>query len=213
MRLVLLFLLLSVFVAGSGRADDHVGFTELTELSQFMTEGNWVKQEDGSFKLVNREGEEGWKRYHHYLYLKETYQDFEFDFEYQHPEGGNSGLYFRITDTSDPVTHGWEVQILDSLGKPDAEMTHHDNGGIIKTKPADTNASIAPGEWNRMILRVEGTHVHVTLNGKVVQDFDITEQKPEGKEYAPFGAIGIQDHGTPFAVRNLRVKRLGETTE
>jgi len=63
-----------------------------TDLSRVETEGNWVIQEDGSLFLEPREGEEGWKRYHHYVRLKESYADFVCDFEYKHEKGGNSGF-------------------------------------------------------------------------------------------------------------------------
>jgi len=178
------------------------------KFSGVETEGNWQIQEDGTVYLEPREGEKGWKRYNHYLTTTEEYGDFVFDFEYKHGEGGNSGFYFRISDTSEPTLHGFEVQILDSLGKPDDEMGHHDNGGVIKTKGADKNASKPAGEWNRMTVTMKGSHITVVLNGEKVQDFDLAKEKPEDKPLAEEGYISIQDHGLPFWVRNLQVKRL-----
>ena len=192
-------------------APDAEGFVTIfdgSSMEHLETEGNWKVAEDGSLVLEPREGEEGWTRYHHYLWLKETYGDFVFDFEYKLPAGGNSGFYFRAADRSDPVASGYEVQIMDSSGKPDDEMGPHDLGGIIKTKGASKNMSREPGEWSRMTVRLEDGQLIVTLNGEVIQDFDLAEEKPEGKELADEGLLSIQDHGQPFAVRNLRVKRL-----
>jgi len=205
-----LFLLLGTIEAGHPEKNAE-GFEPLfdgSDLSHLETEGNWKIQDDGSLRLEPREGEEGWKRYHHYLWLEEEYGDFVFDFEYKHPEGGNSGLYFRVTDREDPVKSGFEVQILDSTGTPDEEMGHHDLGGVIKTKGASRNMSRPAGEWNRMTVKMEGSHLTVVLNGETIQDFDLAEEKPEGKPLAEKGLIAIQDHGLPFAVRNLRIKRL-----
>lgn len=187
------------------------GFTcvyDGTDLSGIETEGNWKIQEDGSLYLEPREGESGWKRYHHYIWLPEKYGDFVFDFEYKHGKGGNSGFYFRVTDKNEPTVSGFEVQILDSTGKADSEMGHHDLGGVIKTKGASKNMTRPPGEWNRMTVTMKGSHLTVVLNGEKVQDFDLAAEKPEDKELAAEGYITIQDHGQPFWVRNLQVKRL-----
>ncbi len=202
--------LVNTIHAGHPEKNDE-GFTPLIEggtWSGLQTEGNWQIQENGEVYLEPREGEEGWKRYHHYLTTTEKYGDFVFDFEYKHGEGGNSGFYFRISDVSEPTEHGFEVQILDSLGKPDEEMGHHDNGGVIRTKGADKNASKPAGEWNRMTVTMKGSHITVVLNGQKIQDFDLAKEKPEDKELASEGYISIQDHGLPFWVRNLQVKRL-----
>ena len=205
-----LFALASAAIAGHPGKDAE-GFEVIydgSDMSKLDTEGNWTIAKDGSLELKPREGESGWKRYHHYVWLKETYEDFVFDFEYKHPKGGNSGFYFRITDKADPVTSGFEVQILDSLGKPDSEMGHHDNGGVIKTQGASKNMSKEPGTWNRMTVTMKGNHLKVVLNGEEIQNFDLSEKKPKDKELAPSGLISIQDHGQPFAIRNLRVKKL-----
>ena len=210
MKMPLFVLTLPLLLLTTVLADHHEkkdGFTSLT-LSDLKTEGNWQAQEDGVLYLEPREGEDGWKRYHHYLWTNEKYKDFTFSFEYKHGEGGNSGLYFRCVDQEDPVEGGFEVQILDSLGKADEEMGHHDNGGVIKTKGADKNASKPAGEWNKMVVTMKGTHLTVMLNGHKVQDFDLAEKKPEDKPLTSEGYIAIQDHGLPFWVRNLKVKAL-----
>jgi hypothetical protein len=198
--------LITTIQAGHPEKNEE-GF-EKKDLSSLETEGNWKQLEDGSLYLEPREGETGWKRYHHYLWLPESYGDFIFDFEYKHPAGGNSGLYFRVSDKVDPTVHGFEVQILDSLGKPDAEMGHHDNGGVIKTKGADKNMSKPAGEWNRMTVKMKGDKLTVTLNGEVVQDINLAKEKPKDKPLPDEGYITIQDHGLPFWVRNIQVKKL-----
>jgi len=189
-------------------ADGFVTIFDGTDLSALDTEGNWKIQEDGSLYLEPREGEHGWQRYHHYLWLKETYGDFVFDFEYKHAAKGNSGFYFRVSEKADPVASGFEVQIMDSTGKADAEMGHHDLGGVIKTKGASKNMSKAPNEWNRMTVTMKGNHLTVVLNGVTVQDFDLAAEKGADVDLASEGLITIQDHGLPFWVRNLQVKKL-----
>lgn len=176
------------------------------DLSKLKTEGNWQIQADGSLKLTPREGEKGWTRYHHYLWVPGEYGDFSIDFEFQYTAGGNSGLYFRCADDIDPTKSGFEVQILDSHGVA-KELGHHDMGGIIKTQGASKNASKPAGEWNRMTVSMAGDRVVVVLNGECIQDFNLREKKPADKDLPATGKIAIQDHGQPFAVRNIRIKK------
>ncbi|MEO0446423.1 MAG: DUF1080 domain-containing protein [Verrucomicrobiota bacterium] len=177
-----------------------------TNLGQLETAGNWTIQEDGSLYLKPREGESGWKRYDAYLWLPGSYADFEVEFEYKHGEGGNSGFYFRISDETDPTTHGFEVQILDCYGKE--ELGKHDLGGVIKTAGPLVNASLPAGEWNKMHVTLVGSMLTVRLNDQLVQDgLDLAAAKPEGKTLVSEGRIAIQDHGQEFWVRNIRVRR------
>lgn len=200
----------ALFVSAQLLVADHHEFTTIydgKDLSKIVTEGNWKIQEDGSLYLDPRPGEKGWTRYGSYLWLKEDYEDFVFDFEYKHLKGGNSGLYFRIYDESDATAHGFEVQILDCFGKK--KLGQHDLGGVIRTAGPLVNASKKPGEWNRMVVTLKEGKLTVELNGQKVQDgLDLAAKKPKGKKLAKKGKIAIQDHGQPFWVRNLRVKRL-----
>ena len=177
------------------------------ELGGMKTKGNWLVRDDKTLELVPRKGESGWKRYGSYLWLPGEYADFIVDFEFKYPKGGNSGLYFRISDESDATAHGWEVQILDCFGKK-GKLSHHDTGGVIRTSGPAENACRPPGEWNRMTVELRGAKLRVVLNGKLVQDIDLAEKKPKDKELAPKGKIAIQDHGQPFHVRNIQVKAL-----
>ncbi|MEM1294874.1 MAG: DUF1080 domain-containing protein [Verrucomicrobiota bacterium] len=208
--LFLSFALFVSLVSVHAEAADAEGFTIIydgKDLSKIKTEGNWMIQEDGSLHLEPRPGEEGWKRYGSYIWLKEDYADFVFDFEFKYGKGGNSGFYFRCADEIDPTKSGFEVQILDSYGV-EKELGHHDMGGVIKTNGPLKNMSKPAGEWNRMVVTMKGDNLHVVLNGEVVQDINLAEKKPEDKTLVPSGKICIQDHGQPFTVRNLRVKRL-----
>ena len=190
-------------------ATDDTSFTTIydgKDLSKIETRGNWQIQKDGSLHLTPRPGEKGWTRYDSYIWLKEDYADFTFDFEYKHEKGGNSGLYFRCADTVDPTLSGFEVQILDCYGKK--KLGQHDLGGVIKTAGPTKNMSKPAGEWNRMTVTMIGNHITVVLNGEVVQDIDVAEKKPKDKKLVASGKISIQDHGQPFTVRNLQVKKL-----
>ena len=186
------------------------GFTTVfdgKDLSKVKTKGNWQVQEDGSLKLVPRAGEKGWTRYPSYLWLPGDYGDFVVDFEFQYGKGGNSGLYFRISDEKDATASGHEIQILDSHGQKKA-LGHHDMGGVIRTNAPLGNASKPAGEWSRMTVSLKDGQLKVLLNGKLVQDFKLAEKLPANKELVAKGKIAIQDHGQPFSVRKIQVKSL-----
>ncbi len=205
---------LAALTSTAAVADD--GWTTLydgKDLSKFETTGNWMIQKDGSLFLKPRPGEKGWQRYGSYLWVKGDYADFTCEFEYKHEKGGNSGFYFRVPDTSKPTTVGVEVQILDCHGKK--TVGFHDLGGIIKFNDVKKgapllNAAIPSGEWNKVRVTLQNNLLTVVINGKTAQDkVDLTKNQLAGGLVAK-GRIGIQDHGLPFWVRNIRIKKLAE---
>jgi hypothetical protein len=112
----------------------------------------------------------------------------------------NSGVFVRIADKPKDewyaVHHGYEVQICD--GGPDA---FHTTGSIYSLSKATANPAKV-GEWNTMIITLKGDHVLVTVNGKLINDFDPKGPVPERtKDYEPergprpeSGYIGLQNH-------------------
>ncbi|MEQ8767112.1 MAG: DUF1080 domain-containing protein [Planctomycetota bacterium] len=188
---------------------EEIGYMDLfngKDLSGWETSGNWQVQ-DGELVIDPREGEQGWQRFGDYLWTKKRYRDFILDLEYAYPEGGNSGVFFRVDDRDNPVATGIEAQILDS-SQHDGEMTHHDHGGIIATVGASKNMSKAPGEWNRMIVVCQGDHLAVDLNGERIIDVDLGQSAM--KDRPKDGFIGLQDHGRPHRIRfrHVRIKEL-----
>src|SRR4051812_46030504 len=112
----------------------------------------------------------------------------ELHLEFCVPKGSNSGVYLQGQ---------YEIQILDSWGKPEEETKFSTNGGIYarwveETKTSydgaapRTNASRPPGEWQQLEVRfhapafdAHGRKVRsarferVILNGKVIhEDFE-----------------------------------------
>ncbi len=168
------------------------------------TRGHWQLAE-GTAALVPREGESGWRRFDHYLWLEGEYAEFETEFEYRLQERGNSGFYFHVGDRDRPVATGIEVQIFAT--PPDRErLTDHDAGGIIPGGPPTTNASRPAGQWNHMHVLCEADSFRVTLNGRLVQDMRL-DAKPIA-DRPRSGAIGFQDHSLPIELRNWRVRNL-----
>lgn len=193
-------------------ADGFIPLFNGKDLTGWKTEGNWVAEEDGTLAIKPREGEHGWKRYKSYLYTEKQYENYVFSVEYKLPPKGNSGLHFRIADPGadwnkiDPVAKGIECQILDSLGKPDDKMSHHDHGGIIRTQPASKNMSKPAGEWNKMVLTCNGQNIKVVLNGEEI--INIQQDQGAMKDRPLKGYIALQDHGQLSHFRNIYIKEL-----
>ena len=88
----------------SGAAGSFIDLLAGGDLKEhFETTGNWSLSKDGVVHLQPREGEVDWTRYGDYLWLKNEYKDFQCEFEYRHEKGGNSGLYFNVTDRQKAV--------------------------------------------------------------------------------------------------------------
>jgi hypothetical protein len=147
------------------------------------------------------------------LISERSFGDCEIHVEFMVPKGSNSGIY---------VMGQYEVQILDSFGKPEKDLQYGDVGGIYDHQPPRKNAAKAPGEWQTFDIvfyaprfDAQGKKIApavfflVKLNDVLVQE-KIALKGPTtsslgGKEKAE-GPILLQgDHG-PVAYRNIRVR-------
>ena len=178
----------------------------------FQTTGNWTLSKDGVVHLQPRPGEAGWKRYDAYLWLKGSYKDFECEFEYKHDKGGNSGFYFNVGDRKQPVSTGVEVQIIDSAGKKGKLSAHGCSGGILpKSIAPKANAAKPAGKWNHVRVTSVDRAVTVLVNGVLVSQGALDHPKLKSKSTQ--GAISFQDHGLPFWLRKIRIRRLQAAEE
>jgi hypothetical protein len=151
------------------------------------------------------------------LLTEATHGDCQLHVEFNVPRGSNSGVYFQGQ---------YEVQILDSFGKKNADLKYGDCGGIYNTAAPRTNASLAPGQWQSFDVTfraprfdaagkktANATFVKVIHNGKVIHE-DVEVKGPTtaalGGPERPRGPLMLQgDHG-PVAFRNLSLKALGQ---
>ena len=102
----------------------------------------------------------------------------------------------RAHDAWYGVHNGFEVQI-DSAGDE-----WHRTGAIYSLSRSTQLAQNPQGEWNTMDIELAGPITRVTLNGKLVNEFDPSKPVPERKQhYEPtrgprpdYGYIGLQNH-------------------
>jgi hypothetical protein len=150
------------------------------------------------------------------IFTEQAFGDCEIHLEFMVPKSSNSGIY---------LMGRYEVQVLDSFGKPDDKLGQGDVGAIYSAAKPSSNASKAAGEWQTFDIvfqapRFEGEKktqnakfLSVKLNGKEIQK-DVEVKGPTGgqlySDEKPTGPLLIQgDHGI-VALRNIRVK---ETTK
>jgi hypothetical protein len=116
----------------------------------------------------------------------------------------------------------YEVQVLDSYGKPDERLGQGDVGAIYSAAKPSRNASKPPGQWQTFDIVFQAPRfdasgkktqnakfLSVRLNGQEIQK-DVEVKGPTGgelsREEKPTGPLLFQgDHGI-VAFRNVRVK-------
>ena len=230
----ILLLLAQFSFIGCVKKQSEEGFTTLfdgTDLSEWTTEtGDWriedgvlVVKNKGDYTMVNSS----------YLWTKESYGDYilEVDFKIDDEplygiekfngegRGGNSGVFIRVEDPSDPVQTGIEIQV--GPLKPADEIKRGSVGGLFDLVPPVANM-YRPGQWNHYRITSKGSQVTIELNGKETATADLNnwvtaQMNPDGspnkfkrplKDFAQAGYIGFQDHGTPAYYKNIRIKKL-----
>jgi hypothetical protein len=127
-------------------------------------------------------------------------------------KGSNSGVY---------LMGEYEVQVHDSFGKPDDKLNQGDMGAIYSATAPKTNASTAPGIWQKYVIEfvapkfdADGTKTanaffkKITLNGKVIQE-NVEVKAPTGggvtMKEAAVGPLMLQGNHGPVAYRNIQI--------
>jgi hypothetical protein len=145
------------------------------------------------------------------IYTEQRFGDVLLELEFMVPKGSNSGIY---------LMGEYEVQILDSFGKPDAKLGQGDLGALYSAAAPKKNAAKKPGEWQKFVIdfqapKFEGgkkvanaKFVKVTLNDVVLhENVEMKQQTPgglTGKEAAEGPLMFQGDHG-PVAFRNIKI--------
>ena len=158
------------------------------------------------------------------IITRDTYRDFELELEWKIKPGGNSGIIYRVAELplpSETWQTGPEMQVLDDEKHKDG-LDPKTSAGALYGLVAPTNKTLnPPGQWNKVRLVVDGTHVQHWLNGKKVVDADLASPEIKAliaaskfKAYPRFaqereGHVALQFHGDEVAYRNVRIRRLG----
>jgi len=160
------------------------------------------------------------------IITKEQYRDFEFSIDWKISEGGNSGIFFHVSEDTvyrNTYNSGPEMQILDDERHPDAKQGVNGNrqaGALYDLIPVSTPAVKPAGEWNTAKIKVKDNKVEHWLNGKKVVEYEMGTpewdsmiQQSKFASMPGFGSegeghIALQDHGDPVWFRNIKIRKL-----
>ena len=151
----------------------------------------------------------------------EEFASFELTLEWNVAPGGNSGIFFRVTDSTGAVYEtGPEMQVLDDALHADGKSRLTAAGSNFALHEAPAGVVKPAGEWNRVRLVVNGAHVEHWLNGQKVVEYELGSPDWEtrvknskfrqwpGYGRAPRGRIALQDHGDRVAYRDVKIRVL-----
>ena len=165
--------------------------------------------------IVCKEGQGG------NLLTKDEYADFQVQFEFRLPPGGNNGLAIRFPGEGRPHLHGMcELQVLDSehpkYAKLDARQYHGSAYGMV---PAHRGFLRPTGQWNHQLVNVRGSKISVELNGFEILDADLSTVTDFMGDYEhpglklKKGFFGFAGHNDPVAFRKIQIRELDPAVE
>jgi len=158
-----------------------------------------------------------------WLMSEAEYGDFILSFEWKLGERGNSGVALRSPMHGDPAFDGLELQMVDPRYFPEGHVSRPDEltGGLYRAV-APKKQVFRPTDWNSYEITCQGPRVKVVLNGVVIQDVNLDEQKEQPQRHdgslAPplrdrprCGHIGFQElsrGGGHVEIRKARIQSL-----
>jgi Domain of Unknown Function (DUF1080) len=145
-----------------------------------------------------------------HLATEKPYGDFELRVDWLLTQpGGDSGIYLR----SYP-----QVQIWDPAN-PREQKNGADkgSGGLWNNNPDNpgrwplVKADNPIGEWNTLVIKMVGTRVWVTLNGKPTVVGQVLDNFfDRTRPVLPSGSIELQTHGSEARFRNIYIREIPE---
>jgi hypothetical protein len=155
------------------------------------------------------------------IITNDQFANFELALEWKVAPGGNSGIFYRVTEEGEQSYHsGPEMQVLDDAGHKDGGSRLTAAGSLYGIYAAPAGVVKPAGEWNAVRIVVNGSHVEHWLNGVKGVDYELGSpdwEKRVGeakfKEWPAYGRakrghIALQDHGDWVAFRNIKIKVL-----
>ena len=155
------------------------------------------------------------------LITVDQYDSFELQLEWKVPEGGNSGIMYRVSESGDATYHtGPEYQILDNARHADGKDALTAAGSCYGLYAPIKDVTRPAGTWNTARLVVNGNLVEHWLNDVPIVRYELHSPDWEKRVAAskfkqwpqfgqvPRGHIALQDHGDRVAYRNIRIRAL-----
>lgn len=161
------------------------------------------------------------------IITKKTYTNFVLSLEWKISEGGNSGVFWGVSEDEkfkNPYQTGPEIQVLDNERHPDAKANpkYHQAGALYDMVQPSQDVCKPAGEWNHCVIKIDhkSNSGSVMLNGTLIVEFDVHGENwdtmvsnskfKDWKSFGKFqtGHIGLQDHGNKVWYRNIKIEEL-----
>lgn len=155
------------------------------------------------------------------IVTKAEYQDFELRLEWKVAPGGNSGIFFRVSEDQPSAPHtGPEMQILDDDLAPDGRSRLTSAGSNYALHAPARDVARPAGAWQEVRIIAKGNDIEYWMNGYRIVRYTINSPEWNAlvakSKFASLplygkirsGHIDLQDHGNPVSFRNIRIRRL-----
>jgi hypothetical protein len=170
----------------------NIKVKDLTEPGKSLFNGNdlegWTIY--GTEKWYTENGElvceSGDDKKYGYLGTNKHYKDFVLRLKFKQESNGNSGVFFRSSIEGTKIS-GWQVEVAPPGSNTGGIYESYGRGWLARI-PDEKEHILDMGEWNEMIIRVEGNRVITWLNGQLMTDFS-DDKIGEG-----VGSIALQIH-------------------
>jgi len=176
------------------------------------------KIEDNCLTMNSKGGQEDQD-----IITNKKYHSFVLSLEYKLTKGANSGVIFQVAEDPKykfPYETGPEFQVIDHENWPTKLEDLQINGANYAMYPPMAKPYKPVGEWNQLLLYVNGNEVTQMLNGvivvKYVKNTDEWKKLRNSGKWADFpdwgkfdeGYISLQNHGTKVWYRSIKLKEL-----
>jgi hypothetical protein len=184
------------------------GWLEITGKS--FPSNCWTIQDESLKALVRTDGFQD-------IRTAETFDSFEFEFDWKLLKDGNSGVKYLIGKVDEWTNKAGRQARARGLEYQLADDTNEDAASDPRRVAASLYSLIAPtprirpriGGFNHSRLLVQGSHVEHWLNGTKVVAFETT--LPEVQKLIPpdrRSPISLQNHSSETWFRNLKIRAL-----
>lgn len=165
---------------------------------QNLDDSNWRVSDN---TLHAEAGPHGW------LLTEQSFADYEFEFEFRMSYGANSGVLIHADPTlSLTKVNIAEIQLLDTSNPQYSQISEKaSHGSLWQIEAPHIPTTCLPGLWYRMLIRVVGSEVTMSQNGRVILNATL----PDDYRRKP-GCIGLQAYGQSVSFRNMRVRSLND---
>ncbi|MGH7151259.1 MAG: 3-keto-disaccharide hydrolase [Planctomycetota bacterium] len=156
------------------------------------------------------------------IVTEEEFESFELSLEWKVAKGGNSGIFFGVSEDHGSVWEtGPEFQVLDNALHKDGGDPKTSAGANYALHAPAKDATRPPGEWNVARIRVEGAKVEHWLNGVKLLSYELGSAEWKAlvgaskfKSMPDYGTrrrgrLALQDHGDSVEYRSIKIRTLG----